>query len=205
MKKYFFLTVAFFALVSFCCTSCSKSLDKLLNDDNDKTESSKGTDYTNTSKFSMVDMGTGVKWATMNLGASKSSEYGSYYNFSSALSGSLSDLSSGLSGTWRLPTKDDWKKLMDNSKITWVTINGVKGARVESNKNHNVLFFPAAGLKDIYGTMNVGEWGCYWSSSFNTSNGTDDYAWGAKFQQVAIGIDSFHAIKQALSIRVICS
>ncbi|MBO4692446.1 MAG: hypothetical protein J5604_06685 [Bacteroidales bacterium] len=205
MKKLFFFAVASLTLISLTCTSCSKSLDKLLNDDEDKTESKKGTDYTNTAKFTMVDMGTGVKWATMNLGASKSSEFGDYYNFSSNLSGSLSDLSSDLKGSWRLPSKDDWKKLMDNSKITWVTINGIKGARVESNKNHNVLFFPACGLKDIYGPMNVGDWACYWSSSFNSSNGTDDYAWGAKFQQVAVGIDSFHATKQALSIRVICN
>lgn len=70
---------------------------------------------------------------------------------------------------WRMPTKEEWEELYDNTTVTWATQNGVKG-RLFTASNGNSLFLPAAGF--LYGNiLNLaGSYGSYWSSSLNTDD-----------------------------------
>ncbi len=68
-------------------------------------------------------------------------------------------------GTWRMPTIEEQKELLNNCTWTWTTQNGVKGYKVTSKTNGNSIFLPAAGYRygtEVYGR---GSDGYYWSSS----------------------------------------
>lgn len=67
---------------------------------------------------------------------------------------------------WRMPTKEEWEELYQNTTRIWATQNGVKGCLFKSD-NGKGLFLPSAGyywcdeLCDIDDTP----YGSYWSSS----------------------------------------
>ena len=67
---------------------------------------------------------------------------------------------------WRMPTKEEWQELIDNTTITSVTQNGVAG-KLFTAPNGNSLFLPAAGYLNE-STLNYGSLGFYWSSSLYT-------------------------------------
>ena len=79
-----------------------------------------------------------------------------------------------LGGKWRMPTKEEWKELWDNSTCTWSSYNGVNGLLVTSKKNGNTLFFPATGWYGWDGPdlAREGEQGFFWSSSLFTPSET---------------------------------
>lgn len=67
-------------------------------------------------------------------------------------------------GSWRMPSKEQFKELYDECTWTWTTQSGVSGYRVSSKKNANALFLPAAGCRGT--SLNgVGSKGYYWSRS----------------------------------------
>ncbi len=68
---------------------------------------------------------------------------------------------------WRMPTKEEWQELYNNTTVTWTTQNGVNG-RLFTASNGNSLFLPAAGCRYYSGLDYAGSWGSYWSSSLNT-------------------------------------
>jgi hypothetical protein len=70
---------------------------------------------------------------------------------------------------WRMPTKDDWQELIQNSSITWVSQNGVNGFRF-TGSNGNSVFFPAAGTYNGSNPGIAGNNGFYSSSSLHTVN-----------------------------------
>ncbi len=80
-----------------------------------------------------------------------------------------------MGGSWRMPTKDEWKELRDNSTWTWQSnynSSGVAGYLVTSKKagyTDKSIFLPAAGSR--YGTSidNRGVSLSYWSSSLDQS------------------------------------
>lgn len=85
----------------------------------------------------------------------------------------------------RMPTKEEWQELLDNTTSTWTTINGVKG-RCFTGPNGNSIFLPAAGtpnhtesgeFSDFY---IAGWYGFYWSSSLLTSYTL--FAWNLTFE-----------------------
>ena len=84
-----------------------------------------------------------------------------------------------LGGNWRMPTREDWKELMDNCTWEWTTLFGVKGKEITSSINGNSIFLPAAGY--WYGTEveEDGQTGAYWSSSL--SDDAPNYAYGICF------------------------
>lgn len=67
----------------------------------------------------------------------------------------------------RIPTKEDWQELIDNTTSQWTTQNHVYGRRF-TGANGNSIFLPAAGGRNgkslEYGT----NCGFYWSSSLYT-------------------------------------
>ena len=76
-------------------------------------------------------------------------------------------------GNWRMPTKEEWQELYNNTTVTWTTQNGVNG-KLFTATNGNSLFLPAAGIRDDSSLYFAGVYGGYWSSSLYTGN--PDYA-----------------------------
>ena len=72
-------------------------------------------------------------------------------------------------GSWRMPTLDEQKELLNNCIWTWATFNGVDGYNV-TGPNGNSIFLPGAGYR--YGTSlySSGSNGYYWSSSLYDGN-----------------------------------
>ena len=130
-----------------------------------------------------VDLGlpSGVKWASWNLGATKSEEYGGYYGWGDVtgqktstdvddypsstppaeISGTQYDIAKALWGSeWRMPTYDDIQELYENCQF-YKSDNNIE--IVGPNKNSIIL--PLAGSREeseIYDTVN---YGYYWSGT----------------------------------------
>ena len=143
-----------------------------------------------------VDLGLSVKWATMNVGASSPSDYGSYfawgeirtkskYTFDNSVTyeKDFNDISgnrqydaarSNWGGSWRLPTKSELEELKNKCKWTWTTQGGHKGYKV-TGPNGNSIFLPAAGWRDGSPTNFIGVYGYYWSSTTDASNNQNAY------------------------------
>ena len=78
---------------------------------------------------------------------------------------------------WRMPKKDEWQELLDNTTVTWTTQNGVNG-RLFTASNGNSLFLPAAGSRSYSSLNYAGSSGRYWSSSLYTD---ERNAWELRF------------------------
>ncbi len=141
-----------------------------------------------------VDMGNGLKWATMNLGADSETDYGDYYSWGETFTKSdykynnysytgnsltlpsTHDVSSMEWGSdWRMPTKKDWDWLLNTANCTseWVTDyqgSGRNGCLFTSMSNGNQLFLPAADAGFDDGISDRGTYCYYWSSSLSQSN-----------------------------------
>ena len=88
-------------------------------------------------------------------------------------------------GSWRMPTLDEIKELLNNCTWTWTTQNGVNGRKV-TGPSGNSIFLPAAGGR--YGTdlYDAGSRGDYWSATPDSNGdlacnlyfGSDNYDWG---------------------------
>ncbi len=147
---------------------------------------------------------SGLLWATCNVGAEAPEDYGDYfawgetqpkdiYNWSTYqyYDGSNVTKYTGSDGLttllpeddaatanwgsdWRMPTKEEWQELYNNTTVTWTTQNGVNG-RLFTASNGNSLFLPAAGCRDDSNLNGAGSGGYYWSSSLYT--GGPSYAW----------------------------
>ena len=150
----------------------------------------------------MIDLGlpSGTKWACCNLGASTPEQSGNYYRWGETkpfkegdtyatypyknvdignnIAGTKYDAATAnWSASWRMPTENQMKELMDNCTYKWTTLNGVEGAKV-TGRNGGTLFFPASGTRnDGNGSLgNVGSNGYYWSASaYNSSHGRSLY------------------------------
>ena len=143
-----------------------------------------------------VDLGLSVKWATCNVGASKPEEYGDYFAWGETetrfyydkencetwgkeidnIGGTDRDVAHvKWGGTWRLPTRDEFKKLLNECTWTWTTLNGVNGYKVTSKKNGKSIFLPAAGWRSGTLSHGAGNNGFYWSSTPVGSNTRSAY------------------------------
>ena len=74
---------------------------------------------------------------------------------------------------WRMPTKEEFQELKNNTTQTWTTdYNGteVKGYIVTSKTNGKSIFLPAAGDGDFSYVYNVGSFGFYWLASWDPSS-----------------------------------
>ena len=72
-------------------------------------------------------------------------------------------------GGWRMPTKEEWEELYNNTTCTWTTQNGING-RLFTASNGNSLFLPAAGYRYSGSLNGAGSLGRYWSSSLYTDD-----------------------------------
>ena len=77
-------------------------------------------------------------------------------------------------GSWRMPTEDEIKELIDECTWTWTTQGGVKGYKV-TGPNGNHIFLPAAGYRSGSSLYYAGEYGYYWSSTPSEDNSNYAY------------------------------
>ena len=135
-----------------------------------------------------VDLGlpSGLKWATCNVGANTPEEYGNYYAWGETTTKSsytddnsltygrnMGDISGNVNydaatanwgNSWRMPTKAEIAELIVECTWTWTTQGNVNGMKV-TGPNGNSIFLPAAGYYYESSRNDVGEEGCYWSST----------------------------------------
>ena len=74
---------------------------------------------------------------------------------------------------WRMPTRDDFQELLENTENEWIEDyngSGVNGRKFISKNNGNSIFIPAAGICRDGSVDYVGSSGGIWSSSLK-----DDY------------------------------
>lgn len=135
-----------------------------------------------------VDLGlpSGTKWATCNLGASASEEFGETYAWAEVTS--ESDKTSaknkvhgkamvGIAGStrydaataswgedWHIPNKRNFEELMENCTWEYTCLGRVMGCKATSKINGNYIFFPIHALKDAVN---------YWASTPGKSNYND--------------------------------
>ena len=71
-------------------------------------------------------------------------------------------------GSWRMPTLEEQKELLDECTWEWTELNGVNGCKV-TGPNGNSIFLPAAGSRLGAELNDRGAYGTYWSSSLSVS------------------------------------
>jgi len=77
----------------------------------------------------------------------------------------------------RIPTKEEWDELFENTDAEWTNVNGVDGVTFKSRSGEASIFLPAAGGRYDAELYDNGSYGYYLSSSLNTEHPVD--AWGA--------------------------
>lgn len=75
-------------------------------------------------------------------------------------------------GDWRMPTRDEFKELVDRCIWKWTIFNGVKGHLV-IGPNGNRIFLPATGNRGNMGIYDVGSHGYYWTGTLDESSNYD--------------------------------
>ena len=143
-----------------------------------------------------VDLGLSVKWATMNVGASISGDYGDYFAWgevhpkseywgynSETYKKDISNISGNSAydaacyhwgSSWRLPTEKELEELKDKCRWVWSKENGHEGYTVVG-PNGNSIFLPAAGYRIGASTYDVGTGGNFWSGSPNEGGTQNAY------------------------------
>ena len=86
-------------------------------------------------------------------------------------------------GSWRMPSEEQFKELVNECTWKWTTQNGVYGYRVSSKKNSNSVFFPAAGYRGASLDL-AGSDGNYWSRSLYESYSSGAYHLGFRSSDV---------------------
>lgn len=107
-------------------------------------------------------------------------------------------------GLWRIPTREEFRELLNNCTWTWTTLNGVIGYKITSNISgytDRSIFLPAAGNSDGSRLDDVGSQGDYWSSSANSGN--PHVVWSLEFNSDFQGTDYVYRF-YGFTIRPVC-
>lgn len=141
-----------------------------------------------------VDLGlpSGTKWATCNVGANESFEYGDHFawgetvtkkNYTdknykytdnpTTLPPDADAATVNWGKEWRMPTKAEFEELKNNCTVNMIQMNGVNGCLL-TGPSGNSIFLPASGIYGGDGLGGEGICGFYWSSSLYEDK---DFAW----------------------------
>ena len=102
-------------------------------------------------------------------------------------------------GIARMPTKDDFQELLDNTEKAWAQVNGVYGYKFTSKTDTSkYIFIPAAGSRADTSIGNTGT-GLVWSSSLATAS--LDKAYDLHFASGTVTVDYYGSRSNGLSIR----
>lgn len=140
-----------------------------------------------------VDLGTGILWATMNVGANSPTDYGNYYawgetetkkgytesnytapTLSAETQYALPTTNDVAYVKWgssfRMPTYTEANNLVQNCTWTWydssnTEYNGVAGCEVKNSKTGAKIFLPFAGYFNGTTKANEGKYGYSWTST----------------------------------------
>ena len=144
-----------------------------------------GNDITCTiSGYEFIDLGlpSGLKWATVNVGATSSTGYGNYYVWGNTSSYSESTsyyktTTDDISGNatydaatanwgdpWRTPTKAECEELLNYSTWTYTTQNNIFGCIITGPNGYSI-FLPSAGYMATNGAECVAGSARYWTST----------------------------------------
>ena len=80
--------------------------------------------------------------------------------------------------SWRMPSMEQQRELVEQCSCTWTTLNGVNG-RLFTGPNGNTLFLPAAGYYWPGQLIEVGSYGVCWSRTLRPDG--SNYAYGLNF------------------------
>ena len=96
-----------------------------------------------------------------------------------------------MGGDWRMPTKDDFQELLDNTDSEWVTINGINGrkftSRIDTSK---YIFIPDSGDRPGSWFGGQGRICLVWSSSLDIAS--PNKAWDLYFSSVYVHADNYY-------------
>ena len=200
MKKILFLGILF-ALTSFA--SCDKDDDNIIEEPRKNGE--------NSGEFPIWELGVdtmsyvnlaGINWATHNLGAERPELYGNLYSW---IYEAVAIRESLIGTGWRLPTKNEFQKLIDDCEWTHITTPMVmeyswyvEGYEVKDPTNGNTIFLPEAGK--VYPDRDV-EWGdgYYWTSDLQIMKNVWYLNFGDYWYKMSAGKDYF----TGMSIRLV--
>ena len=193
MKKILYMTLAAIAALSSCSSDDTFPGEGGYNAIAVKDEGSRtngnlvsSSQFINGHEYVVL---AGTKWATENVMASGSIKrtdwddvYGDYFTQENTMhriggGSSAQEAAESWGSRWKLPTDEQWKKLLAECDFEWQTeyehkghlLVGylVKGRGAEAG---NSIFLPAAGDSDAHeGLFNVGMSGLYWSADDNHS------------------------------------
>lgn len=142
--------------------------------------------YHNSHEYVDLGLPSGLKWATMNVGAYSPSEFGQYfgwgeteerYDYSSSNSRTYQRNFTSIGGNpqydvaryrwggnWRLPTMAEFEELLSICTWVWTRLGDHNGFLV-TGPNGNQIFLPAAGYRSGTSLKYPDSGGCYWSST----------------------------------------
>lgn len=184
--------------------------------------------YANFAKFTPeyvdLELPSGIKWATCNVGATAPEEYGDYFawgetkpkgvytseTYTFRATSEVLPLSNDAAyvnwgGGWRMPTQTEFLELINtkNCSCIWTTLNGVTGYKITSIRNGKSIFLPAAGLRSNYFINHAGTSGGYWSSSHYSNNLEQSCV--LSFNQNEIHCSIYAWAFYGTSIRAVCN
>ena len=109
-----------------------------------------------------------------------SNEYNLYKKYNETDEKTILDLEDDaaynmLGENWRMPTKDDFKELIENTTNEVISINNVKGIKFTSKHNSNYIFLPFAGEVELGIIVNVDYNFHYWVSNLTYENSDSSF------------------------------
>ena len=119
------------------------------------------------------------------------SNYG-YIGFTDSITTLLSEddaATANWGADWRMPTKEEWQELYNNTTVIWTTLNGVNG-KLFTASNGNSIFLPATGYRGEDSLYSIGLHGYYWTSSLYTYQSN---AWDFHFN--SFNCSAFHSVR----------
>ena len=140
-----------------------------------------------------VDLGTSVKWASCNVGASSPEQYGKFFmwgetsqrstwpldnpytDIPTVLPSSRDAATANLGSPWRMPTRAEFSDELGAKCIAYKTrYKGKNGVLFVSKQNGNSIFLPSAGY--YYNSYGYEGTSCFYWSASPALQGTEAYA-----------------------------